>query len=122
MAEHSEDYQNILAQKHFLEEIEQGIEMANQEMIHAHIASLGRDRVLKFAVVVAKLRAQYLRAAFDLFLGDADAEPNGVALLREKREMFEEGVTAFDALRRAIEKGYVEIADGAAKKRRASAA
>ena len=77
MAQHSEDYQRILAQKHFLEEVEQGIELANQEMIHAHLSALGRDRVLKFSVAVAKLRAQYLRAAFDLFVGDVDPDPKG---------------------------------------------
>lgn len=121
MAEHSED-QRILAQKHFLEEIEQGIEMANQEMIHAHLASLGRDRILKFAVSVAKLRAQYLRAAFDLFLGEAGPDPMGIAQLREKREMFEEGLGAFAALRGAIEKGYVNVSEGSAKKRKARTA
>ena len=122
MAEHSEDYQRILAQKHFLEEIEQGIEMANHEMIHAHLASLGRDRILKFAVSVAKLRAQYLRAAFDVFLGEAGPDPKGVAQLREKREMLEEGVNAFEALRRAIEKGYVTISEGAGRKKQARTA
>ena len=111
MAEHSEDYKRLLAQKHFLEEIEQGVEMANQEIIHASIASLGRERFLKFAVTVAKLRAQYLRAAFQLFVGEAEPDPAGVATLRQKREMFEEALSAFEALRRAIEKGYVGVVE-----------
>ena len=117
MPEHSEDYQTILAQKHFLEEIEQGIELANQEIIHAHIASLGRDRFLKFAHTVAKLRAQYLRAAVELFVDEADPDPAGLARLREKREMFEEGLSAFESLRRAIEKGYLTVGEAIPKKK-----
>ena len=122
MPEHSEDYQRILAQKHFLEEIEQAIEMANQQMIHAHIATLGRDRFLKFAVAVAKLRAQYLRAAFDLFVGEADLDAKRVAQLREKREMFEEGLSAFEALRRAVERGYVNISETTRTRKKARTA
>ena len=119
MPQHSEDYKRLLAQKHFLEEIEQGIEMANQEIIHASIASLGRERFLKFAVTVAKLRAQYLLAAFQLFVGESEPDPAGVAKLREKREMFEEALSAFEALRRAIEKGYVGVVERTATKSKA---
>lgn len=107
-----DDYKILLAQKRFLGEVEQGIRFANREIIHGIIPDLDKDTVLAFAVAVGRLRARYLEAAFQLGInehGDAPKDEE-IAELRRRREMFEEARSAFDALRDAIEKGYVDIA------------
>ena len=95
------------------EKLEEDIKKSMRNRDQARLDAL---RFLKFAVTVAKLRAQYLRAAFQLFVGDKDPDPAGVAKLRQKREMFEEALSAFEALRRAIDKGYVGVVENAPTK------
>ena len=108
---HSDDYKKMMNQKRFLNEIEQGIRFANREIIHAHITAIEKDTVLSFAVAIARLRARYLEAAFRA-AGADKGEPldqSQVNQLRAHREAYEEAKTAFEALRYAIEQGYVDV-------------
>ncbi|MBM3516274.1 MAG: hypothetical protein FJX56_00015 [Alphaproteobacteria bacterium] len=109
---HTQDYQNLIAHKQFLEDVENGVRVANREIIHAHIPTLNRDKFLEFAVAVARLRAGYLDAALALFVGGYGPDwPDEAALvsLRSLRKTYLEGMRAFEALRRAIERGYVDL-------------
>ncbi len=112
MTDGQDDYQILLAQKRFLGEVEQGIRFANREVIHKHIPELDKDNVLAFAVAVGRLRARYLEAAFKLGINEHGDPPDQseISELRNHREMYEEARAAFEALREAIEKGYVDIA------------
>lgn len=105
------DYQKLFEQKRFLGEIEQGIRIANREIIHQNIPDLTRDAVLAFAISVARLRARYLETAFKLGMnehGDPFDQAD-ITELKSRREAFEEAREAFEALRQAIERGYVEV-------------
>jgi len=95
----------------FMNEVEQGIRIANRETIHSRIPYLTRDKVLAFAVVVGKLRAAYLEAAFGIADRGLEAVPTEdiVGDLKLKREMYEEAKAAFEALTDAIEKGYLAL-------------
>ncbi len=91
-------------------EIEQGIKLANREVIHKRIPPVTADGVMPFVILVAKLRARYLEAAYEFaekergnVLNDA-----AVALLRKRQEAYEAARDAFDALTTAIERGYVK--------------
>ncbi len=107
---HSGDYYDLVAQRRFLDEVENGIRMVNREIIHESIPHIDQDRFLKFAVMVSRLRASYLAAAFELVDSGAHIPDDGiVADLKAKREKYDESVAAFDALRRAIERGYVDV-------------
>lgn len=99
-------------QNQFLHEIEQGIRQANREIIHGRIPELDRARFLEFALLVARLRAGYLAAALGIESdpGEGEAALDSFALLRRKRQAYEEAREAFDALERAIQRGYVDIA------------
>lgn len=110
-------YQEILEQKRFLAEIEQGIRYANREIIRKHVPHIDRDRILSFAVAVGRLRARFLEAAFRLGDDDHGEAPNEAEIkeLKLRREMFEESRQAFEALTDAIMKGYV-VLDGEAQK------
>lgn len=108
---HSDDYKKMMHQKRFLNEIEQGIRIANREIIHSQIPALNKDTVLAFAVAIARLRSRYLEAAFRAAETDK-GEPldqSEVTQLRTHRESYEEAKLAFEALRYAIEQGYVDV-------------
>lgn len=111
MADKKDDYHELLDQKRFLGEIEQGIRFANREIIHKEIPTLTKEAILSFAVVVGRLRARYLEAAFRLGASDDGGMPQAsqIAELRSRREMFEEAREAFEALRHSIERGYVDV-------------
>lgn len=111
MADSKDDYQQLLRQKRFLGELEQGIRFANRQIIHGHIPALNKDLFLSFAVSVGRLRAEYLEAAFKIATQGGSNPPAKAQIedLRAKRLMFEEARNAFDSLREAIEKGYVDV-------------
>ena len=97
----------------FLMEMETAISAANREVIHSRIPAMTTEKILPFAITVAKLRARYLEAAFqfsELDNGDAMNDER-IQELRKHREMYEEARDAFGALTHAIERGYVDIAD-----------
>lgn len=109
---HPNEYKSFIDQKRFLSEIEHGIRLANRELIDKRIPSITKDSVLAFAIAVARLRADYLGASFDLSAGDKGGVPakETINALREKRLMYEEARDAFEALRDAITKGYAALA------------
>jgi hypothetical protein len=105
------DYQDLVAQRRFLDELEHGIRMVNREIIHEKIPQITKDYFLKFAVMTSRVRADYLGAAFELVeAGSSVPSEDVVASLKGKRERYEEAVEAFEALKRAIERGYVDVA------------
>jgi len=107
----SDDYKDMMIQKRFLNEIEQGIRIANREIIHKRIKPINKDTVLSFAVAIARLRSRYLEAAFRAAETDR-GEPldqSQITQLRIQREAYQESKSAFEALRYAIEQGYVDV-------------
>jgi hypothetical protein len=93
--------------KKMLAYLDKSIRLVNREIIHAQIPGLTRERFIEFAASVAKLRADYLKAAMDCFLDD-HADGDQLQNVQEKRALFEEGVKAYEALHRAIERGYID--------------
>ena len=69
--------------------------------------------MLSFAIAVAKVRAQYIEAAFKFADGAEGTEgtegADEIDELRLLRGRFEEARDAFIALQRAIELGYVAV-------------
>ena len=103
----------------FLNELDLGVRAANQEIIHERIPDLDREKAFVFATMVARLRADYLDAAFKHCSPGAQSGLQDIEELRAKRLTYEEARDAFQALRHAIEVGYIDIAqmDGAAGKK-----
>ena len=104
--------ENELAQQQlFLTKTEQGIRIANREVIHERIPPITSENLLPFAVSVARLRARYLEVAFKFTnkAGGDSLDDSEIAELRRQRQMYEEARDAFEALRLAIERGYVKI-------------
>lgn len=113
MADSTDDYHRYAEQKRFLAEIEQGVRLANTEILHKRITELSQDNILSLAVSVSRLRASYLAAAFKLSVNEQGEQPDAdqVSELRNKREMYEEARLGFEALRDAIEKGYIDVTE-----------
>ena len=103
--------EDLAKQQRFLMEIEQGIRVANRKVIHQSIPPITADTLLPFAVSVARLRARYLEAAFRFAEKDSGdlLDDSEISELRRQRQMYEEARDAFEALRHAIERGYVEV-------------
>jgi hypothetical protein len=96
----------------FLRETEQAIRLTNNEIIHKRVPPLTIDRMLSFAIVVAKLRAQYIEAALsfaDMKQAEATEKDAKIDELGLYRRQFEEVRDAFIALQRAIELGYMAV-------------
>ncbi len=104
------DPKALAAQRQFIEKLEMAVAVANREVIHKQIPNLNQATFQQLAVMVAKFRADYLEAAIRLSNSPGGCDANCFDELKKKRELFEESRAAFDALERAIERGYVEIA------------
>ncbi len=105
---HELDPRELQAQRQFMEKLEMAVALANREVIHQLIPNLSAATFQQLAVMVARFRATYLEAAIKL---SGSTQPGDAAFedLKRKRQLFEEGRAAFEALERAIERGYVEV-------------
>jgi hypothetical protein len=103
------DSKELAAQRQFLEQLEIAIALANREVIHKQIPNLNRETFQQLAVMVARFRANYLEAAIKLSASPGSCDAVCIADLKAKRELYDEGRAAFEALERAIERGYVDI-------------
>jgi hypothetical protein len=111
MHDDDDDSALLRRQKQFLQQIEFELRQINRKVIHAHIAELNRDSFLSLARFVAEVRSRYLEAALALAKAEVGSEHASrvLATLESERRAFEESTTAFVALERAIEQGYVDI-------------
>lgn len=110
------DSKELQAQRQFVEQLEMAVAMANREVIHKQIPNLSAETFQQLAVMVAMARANYLEAAIKLSASLNSCDQGCLDNLKKKRELYEEGRAAFEALERAIERGYVDIGSAAAKK------
>lgn len=102
-----DDTQALRRQTRFLEEVDMAIRAANREILSERLPSLDREGFFRLAVAVARLRADYLESVVRIdWHAPADTEFKDVA---RRREMYEEARAGFEALRHAIEMGYLEI-------------
>jgi hypothetical protein len=105
------DPKDLAAQRQFIEQMEMAVALANREVIHRQIPNLTRETFQQLAVMVARYRAAYLEAAIKLSDAADPTDAQRLAELKHRRELFDEGRAAFEALERAIERGYVDFGD-----------
>ena len=98
-------------QRQLNHEVEHTIRESNRDMIHAVIPVLDKDRLTALAETVARLRAGYLTLALRLTEPENAAGPSSgvLAELRASREAYDESRLAFEAVQRAVERGYLEL-------------
>lgn len=105
----SDDGINLRQQKQFTDMIDHIVHDTNREVIHALIPRLDKATFGKMAKGVATLRVKYIAAAVQLSTQPFSSEQAGQ--LKVMRENFEESRSAFDAVKRAIVRGYIDLAD-----------
>ena len=103
------DPKDLVAYRHFVEEMEIAVTLANREVIHKRIPNLDRNTFQQLAVMVARFRAEYLEAAIRLSDSGEFCDACCLADLKHKRDLYDQGCAAFEALERAIERGYVDL-------------
>lgn len=106
------DPKELQAQRQFMEKLEMAVAVANREVIHNQIPNLSAETFQTLAVMVARFRANYLEAAIKLSASPNACDQKCLDDLKAKRQLYEEGRAAFEALERAIERGYVYMGAG----------
>jgi len=94
----------------FKETIDKTIYATNRSVIHSRVPNLNQDSFLRLATRVAELRADYLAKALSVSAAAGRPSQEAIADLRHTREGYEELLKAFDAMERAIERGYADMA------------
>ena len=112
MAQH--DLDSDIHKNRLLQEIDAAITEANRVTIKATTGSVTQEQVLRVAVTVSGMRAKYLREVLRLAEKGQGSEerPEAIGKLRDMRVAYEEGVAAFEHLRHAMDRGYIEIDEG----------
>jgi hypothetical protein len=108
---HDDDPKELAARHRFVEQLDMSVAIANREVIHKQIPNLTRETFQQLAVMVARFRAQYLEAAIRLSNADDFCDECCLADLKQKRDLYDQGCAAFEALERAIERGYVDLGE-----------
>jgi hypothetical protein len=102
------------ARSRLLDRVEVAVREANRAVLHEAIPELNEAAFMRLAVACARLRATWLAQAMTLGRDSHGRPmPAEVARLAEARRAYEEAASAFDALERAISRGYVDIAEPA---------
>lgn len=104
-----DDMKELRLQKQFTDQIDKIVHDTNREVINAVVPRLDRDTFAKMAKGVALLRVKYIAAAMQLSTQPFSSEQ--ADQLKVLREQFEEARFGFDAVKRAIIRGYTKLAD-----------
>jgi hypothetical protein len=106
----SDDAGKLRQQRVLFDQVDHAISETNREVIHGLIPKLDKAVFLKMAKGVAQLRVKYIAAGIQLAQTDSLKEPQ-LQQLKTLREQFEEARAAFDAVKRAVSRGYIDIAE-----------
>ena len=106
----NDDANLIRQQRLFADQIDQMIRDTNREVIHGLIPKLDKATFAKMAHAVATLRVKYVAASVQL-AGTEGLSPTQFNQLRAMREQYDEARMAFDAVKRAIVRSYIDMAE-----------
>jgi hypothetical protein len=95
----------------FRDEVEMAIFNANTEIIDRETPGFTRDSFMKLAIAVAEARARYIKVAIEVAAVAGKTPPREmIDALAEARRAYDEILHAFQAVERAIERGYISVA------------
>ncbi|WP_426416649.1 hypothetical protein [Aestuariirhabdus sp. LZHN29] len=96
-----------------LMELEKRRRDINRDIINPRVAELCLDDLAPMLTMVANARAEYLGALFDMSTDEGSLPSHTqVAELRQRRETFDELVSAVNALEAVIQRGYLDVKSG----------
>jgi hypothetical protein len=82
---------------------------ADREIMRRELPVLGHDEIQFLVVAGAEARARWLRRALDLAKTKVPPTPAEVDELARLRNAYDEFVSAFEAARRVVERGYSKL-------------
>jgi hypothetical protein len=112
-ADHFEPEVDAATQKSLrglLEKIDYTAFASNKEVLGAVVGAVEEARIQRLAVAAAQARAAWIEAALELAELGRAITPEETEKLLAGRAAYEELAAAYEALRRAAERGYVKIA------------
>jgi hypothetical protein len=102
------------ARSRLLDKVEIAVREANRAVLREKISELSDTAFMRLAVTVARLRGDYLAEAMRFGQdGRGQVSPAEVERLAHARRAYDEAVHAFEALERAISRGYIDISEAA---------
>lgn len=101
------------ARSRLLDRLEVAVREANRAVLRERVPELNEPALMRLAIAVARLRGAYLAEALQLGHHHGQATPAEIDRLEQARRAFDEGVAAFEALERAISRGYIDIIEPA---------
>jgi len=90
-------------------EIEKSIFEANQRIMLEKVPTLDSDSFLRFSNLVAETRANYIRMALEVSRLQHQPDIGVIDQLRKQRLSYEELLSAFEAMQRVLERGYIKL-------------
>lgn len=107
----SDDSQLTRKQRQFLDAVEHSVHDINHDVIHAVLPRMDKATFLQMAKAVAQLRIKYIATTAAALASGEVPTAQQTAQLKQMREQFEEARSGFDAVKRALSRGYIDIAE-----------
>jgi hypothetical protein len=102
------------ARSRLLDRVEVAVREANRTVLREKIPELSDTAFMRLAVSVARLRGDYLAEAMRFGQDRMGyVTPGEIDRLAHARRAYDEAVAAFEALERAISRGYIDISEAA---------
>ena len=100
-----------VANKRLSIEIDRAMSLINKDAINPLIPELSIKDIEPIMELVAKARGEYIKELCNITkeFGDKQPLPEHVKKLKAKRKVFEEFISAYQALDTAIERGYLDV-------------
>ena len=90
-----------------LEQIDYIAYLANRELIEHTLGGLDAAKVQRMAVATANARAQWVAQSLAVTEAGHMPSPDQVVALTQARDAYEELASAYDGMRRMVERGYL---------------
>jgi hypothetical protein len=90
-----------------LEHIDYTVFASNREVIQAALGGADAEKFQRLAVAAALARAQWVKEALVVAENPTGLETRQIVRLAELRTRYEELASAYEALRRMVERGYI---------------
>ena len=93
-----------------LQRFEHEIIGVNQKNISEIAGDIGTGELLRIGSKISTCRAQYLKLVLEMSsVDDSDISTTMVDQMRNQRILYDELMLSFDALRHALERGYIVV-------------
>lgn len=104
---------NEMSVQRLLQQFEHEIVDVNRKNIRAIAGEIGKEELLRIGTGISICRAKYLKLVLEMTkIEDGDITTAMLSQVRNQRLLYEETMLSFDALRHALERGYIVAKEG----------